>query len=97
MATIEPNENDQSVPKRRYVDEQTDKRMHEHLANEHDEITEEDISNIKTDFDYGAPALDGEEPTEDSTGEDDDEKILTKKVENNDDPSIDTSWNVIDA
>lgn len=33
----------------RFTDVQTDKRNHEHLRNEKDEITEEDIRNVKTD------------------------------------------------
>ncbi|CAN5273168.1 hypothetical protein BH11BAC5_BH11BAC5_21690 [soil metagenome] len=32
----------------RFTDVQTDKRNHEHLRNEKDEITEEDIRNVKT-------------------------------------------------
>lgn len=96
MATIEPNSNDASAHSRRYVDTQTDKRMHEHMSNEDDEITEQDISNIKTDFDFDNPPVSVEEPGDES-GESDDEKVLDKKVEDNDDSSIDTSWNVLDA
>lgn len=32
----------------RYLDERTKKRIHEHLANQHDQITEEDIKNAST-------------------------------------------------
>lgn len=96
MATIEPNTNDKSAHSRRYVDTQTDKRMHEHMSNQNDEITEQDISNIKTDFDFDNPPL-SVETSGDERQESDNEKVLEKKVEDNDDSSIDTSWNVLDA
>ena len=96
MATIEPNTNNPSAYSRRYVDTQTDKRMHEHMSNQDDEITEQDISNIKTDFDFDNPPV-GVEASGAKSGESDDEKVLDKKVEDNDDSSIDTSWNVLDA
>lgn len=38
-----------SSKEKRFTDEQTDKRIYEHLTNEHDKISEEDISNVKTD------------------------------------------------
>ena len=33
-----------------FTDEQTVRRIHEHLMNEHDRISEADIKNVKTDY-----------------------------------------------
>lgn len=48
----------------RFTDIQTDKRNHEHLRNEKDQITEADIRNVKTDL----ASIEGvQKATEDNT------------------------------
>ncbi len=68
------------------VDPENEKRMRDHLSNPNDEITEDDIKNVKTDFD-------GHEPEENLS--EDEKKVLKKKIEDDLDTSIDTSWNVL--
>ena len=58
------NENEQAAP--RINDEQTNKRIHEHLANEDDVITPEDISNAKTEIE---PVSEEEEKAHESEDE----------------------------
>ena len=72
---------------KRFTDEQTDKRIHQHLTNENDQITEEDISNIKTDVVL---------PEEENHEESEEEKMEKKhKIKDNEDSDIDTSWNIL--
>lgn len=80
---------------KRFKDEQTDKRVHEILKDEHTEVTEQDIRNIRTDVDV--------KQTEDASDETAahlphgkaEDFPDEKKVEDDSDPSIDTSWNVL--
>lgn len=67
------------------VDPANEKRMHDHISNEKDEITEDDIKNVRTD-------LEGLAAHELS---DDEKKVLKKKVEDDLDTSVDTTWNVL--
>jgi len=75
----------QSLP---IKDEQTDKRMHEHLSNENDEITEDDIRNIITDM----PVTQAEEVAKEEELEANEDDV----VKDDTDPQIENdSWNVL--
>jgi len=82
--------------KKPFIDEHTDKRIHEHLSNEKDSISEEDIRNVKTGVDA--------EPEEDitTTGKPEIVNEGTEKpgeeiIKDNSDPEIDTSWNILES
>jgi len=74
--------------KKPFKDVRTKRRIHEHLSNKNDRISEEDISNVKTDF-----------VEEDKTGSNDDSaKGKLTGVEEKDtsqDPDIETPWNIL--
>ena len=72
-----------------YKDERTEKKIHDHLNNENDVITEEDIANAPVGLVHKEP-----HPVE-SAGE---PKLPEEnKVKDNEDPDIDTSWNVLES
>ena len=69
-------------------DEQTDKRIHEHLRNEDDEITEDDIRNIVTEM----PVSREEELAKEEELQADEKDV----VKDDADPRIENdSWNVL--
>ena len=80
-----------------YIDERTEKKIQEHLTNEHDIITEQDIANAPTGI------VEGKEPIEPGNLPKDKRKELEEadsvleetKVKDNADPAIETSWNVL--
>lgn len=69
-------------------DEQTDKRIHEHLSNEEDEITEDDIRNIVTEM----PVSREEELAKEDELQADEDDV----IKDDEDPRIENdSWNVL--
>lgn len=91
---------------RRFIDEQTNKRIHEHLTNESDRVSEEDIRNVKTDFSYNSPDNGRPTDTERSRiGKEKgkkgkkkiDENADTDQIKDNSDPEIETSWNILES
>ena len=86
--------NQQDGPKR-FVDEETDKRNYEHLTNENDEITDQDIANVKTDvteMTEKAPSPsempdESQLPNEDDSDDRDDDDSKEKGIE--------TPWNIL--
>ena len=79
--------------KKTFFDEQTDKRNHEHLLNEKDEITEEDIRHIITDV-----VAENNETNPDPDRFDVDDKLIgddleIRKVNDGSAPEIDTELN----
>ncbi|MEO6489222.1 MAG: hypothetical protein ABIO04_04705 [Ferruginibacter sp.] len=74
---------------RRFTDEQTDKRNHEHLTNEHDEISEDDINNIRTDESLT------KDTAEDHT--DDSKDVLDNDSENDTDAGMETPWDILES
>ncbi len=80
-----------------YIDERTEERIQEHLTNENDVITEEDIANAPTGIVEKKGIPDPEQLPEGKKEElEEEEKLLEeKKVKNNEDPSIETPWNVL--
>lgn len=81
------NENEPIGP--RINDEQTNKRIHEHLANEDDVITPEDISNAITEIE---PVSEEEEKAHET---EDEKEEKEKHIKDNTDPEIDTPWNIL--
>ncbi len=87
--------------KRRFKDEQTDKRIHEHLVNEGDSISEKDIENVRTD--EGITVANEKEepiPLPEPADVDKGESIEVEKekvIKSNSDPGIETPWNILDA
>ena len=82
-----------------YKDDRTEKKIQEHLTNENDIITEEDIANAPTGIAEGKELPDADDDnaddddTEDETG--DDELLNKQKVKPTDQPDVDSSWNVL--
>lgn len=81
-----------------YRDERTEKKIHEHLSNEKDIITEEDIANApvgpvnKEEIPAAVLPASGKETTkgEETIAQD-------EKVNENMDPGIETAWNVLES
>ena len=79
-----------------YKDERTEKKIHEHLNNENDIITEEDIANAPVGLVNKIEEIDIPE-TKKETVEEEKKEQEKNKVKDNDDPGIDTSWNVLES
>lgn len=80
----------------RFTDQHTDDRIHQHLNNKNDEISEEDIRNVRTDIgQQGEPAKgDPPEPPQLPKAPDKSE-TPTEPVKDNSDPDVKTSWNIL--
>ncbi|RYD81519.1 MAG: hypothetical protein EOP53_06165 [Sphingobacteriales bacterium] len=80
-----------------YKDERTEKKIHEHLNNEKDIITEEDIANAPAGpVNKEEAALPASESKKEELKETE-EKMGDDKVKDNTDPGIQTSWNVLES
>ena len=72
----------------------TQKRIHEHLTDEKDIISDDDIKNVKTDLSI----VHGESNSVDNNSKDettDEKKLADKTITGNTDPGIETSWNIL--
>ena len=80
-----------------YIDERTEKKIQEHLTNENDIITEEDIANAPTGIVEGKELADPADLPEDKKEEllEEEDLLEQKKIKDNEDPEVDTSWNVL--
>lgn len=80
----------------RFTDPQTDKRIHEHLNNESDQITEQDIKNVRTDVADPNENIRSTKmpPTKDIPEE---EEKDSNELKDNNDPGIGTSWNMLEG
>ena len=80
-----------------YVDEVTKKKIQEHLNNEDDIITEQDIANINTGVgnDSENLAMQDLQDEDDGIDEEDEEEVQEKKVNDNDSPAVETPWNIL--
>lgn len=87
---ILPEQSDAEDIRAQFEDERTQARIREHLENEHDVITEEDIANIQV----GAVAP--EDPVVTATVND--AIAAAKPVTNgtNSNPNVETPWNILD-
>lgn len=76
---------------KKFIDQQTDKRVHEILSNEKDEVTESDINNVKTDVTENVPLTPGEKVPGKNP-------LKNNKLEDDTDPEVDnSSWNVLEG
>ncbi len=80
-----------------YIDERTEERIQEHLTNENDIITEQDIANAPTGIvdKTGMPDPEKLPVDQKETSEEEDQVPDEKIVKNNEDPAIETSWNIL--
>lgn len=78
-----------------YIDEQTQKRIHEHLNNTNDVITEQDIANIGIGVvgDDEIRRLSEIQGNNEESGKNTMEEEIIKDNEN---PEIETPWNILD-
>lgn len=89
MAQPESDQEYNEAPKP--FDEQTDRRIHEHLSNKNDVISEDDIRNIKTNIEENKePHQDPENPIIENPEE--------KNLKDDRDPDVDTaSWGILES
>lgn len=74
-------------------DDQLNKRVHEHLNNEKDVISESDIANAKTNL-----SVDNSDPIPETNQQQKDEEAIKKQtIKDNTDPSINTTWNILES
>lgn len=80
-----------------YIDERTQKKIHEHLNNEDDIITEQDIANVTTGvvMENESINLDVAEDNIEEIEENRDKDIEDKKIKSNEEADIDTPWNIL--
>jgi hypothetical protein len=91
MATNKQVPEEDETP--RFKDQRTDDRIHQLLSNENDEVTEDDIRNVRTDIgtDSATPPA-PPAPLQEDTGKAAEE--IDPKDPN--DPGIETPWNMIE-
>ena len=77
-----------------FKDEQTQQRIHEHLRNETDLISEEDIANVKSSF-GGEKDLDSSNEEEAITEKEKGEQNEDEKKEEGEVSRIETPWNIL--
>ena len=71
-----------------FKDVRTKRRIHEHLSNKNDRISEEDISNVKTDFVEEDNITSNDIPVK--------EKLTdVEEKDTSQDPDIETPWNIL--
>lgn len=80
-----------------YKDEKTEKKIQEHLNNEKDIITEQDIADAPAGpvQKNGATLPVDISPAEKDALKETEEKKEADKIKDNNDPGIETSWNVL--
>ena len=84
-----------------HVDEVTKKKIQEHLNNEDDIITEQDIANINTGVGNELENLamqdlqDEDDNINQKENEEDQEEVQEKKVNANESPAVETPWNIL--
>ena len=86
-----------------FSDENTDEKIRRHFSDINDVITEEDIANVKTDFETGIEsAIEGEDPTGHASATEcnlDNEPVQTNQAPNEPGSTkrdIVTPWNLVD-
>ncbi len=97
MAKNSSSSSDQKDIRTLYIDERTQKKIHEHLNNEDDIITEQDIANVATGVVMGNEniVLNNAEIEIENIDEESDKDLEEKKIKDNEDTDIDTSWNIL--
>lgn len=83
------------------VDEVTKNKIHQHLNNEDDVITEQDIANINTGVGNELENLAMQDLQDENNSisakenEEEEEEVQDKRVHDNDSPAVQTPWNVL--
>jgi len=84
-----------------FSDEKTSLKIHQHLSDKNDEISEEDIQNARTDFNEGNPVgaeqNASSEETEGYKNKTDDKKETAENNDTEEKPPLITPWNILDA
>ena len=99
----DPIEGQEKTSEELFSDEKTDEKIRRHFSDINDVITEQDIANVKTDFDTGIenviPGEDGTEKTSRTEGSLDNEAVQTNEDAYEPGPTdrnTVTPWNLID-
>jgi hypothetical protein len=82
-----------------YEDTGTQNRIHEHLNNKEDIITEQDIANIRTDITNPSDvkgSISEMLPMDEEDKAAADDLINKERIIDNDDPVIKTTWNILE-
>ena len=91
MNNIDPLSEDFQPGKKKFSDEKTENKVHHHLSNANDVISDEDIKNIRTDV--------GEEQTQGLSEEElkqaEEEVVQNKKTDDDDDHPFISSYNIL--
>jgi len=83
-----------------YVDEVTKKKIQEHLNNENDVISEQDIANINIGVGNDPDNmtlldLQDDDSLETTDKDETKEELQEKKVDDNESPAVETPWNIL--
>ncbi len=100
MAKNSSSSSDQKDIRTLYIDERTQRKIHEHLNNEDDIITEQDIANVTTGVVMENEIINlvnAVDEIEDGEEENSDKYLEEKRIKNNEDTDIDTPWNILGA
>ncbi|MEO6546666.1 MAG: hypothetical protein ABIN94_01655 [Ferruginibacter sp.] len=79
---------------KKFNDDLTDKRVHEHLVNENDIISDEDIENVKTDV-VDIENITSTKLPEEKSSENEESDAAEKKDEDDHGDRIETPWNIL--
>ena len=84
-----------------FSDEKTSLKIHQHLSDKNDEISEQDLQNIRTDFNDDNPPGEEQnassEETENEKNETDDKEETGENKDTRENPPLITPWNILDA
>lgn len=84
----------------KFSDEKTSQKIHQHLSDKNDVISEQDIENVRTDFNEESPAgaeQASSEETENEKNETGDKKETGENKDKQENPPLITPWNILDA
>ncbi|MCW3091997.1 MAG: hypothetical protein JWP81_3066 [Ferruginibacter sp.] len=93
-----PVDNRNENPQKRFTDEKTDEKIHKHLSDINDQISDKDIENIRTDIDKEIEETkrpdEGLEASDEKNNDDKQPTIQTEPVPAKESGVI-TPWNII--
>ena len=89
----EPFSNENLPDKEKFADEKTESKIHRHLTDEKDEISDDDIKEVRTDI--GVPSVPSQGFSEKELKKA--EKEEEQKTKDDDDNPIISSWNILDS
>lgn len=91
---IDPDSLENDPKPERFFDEKTENKVHQHLSDASDLISDEDIKEVRTDVGVTAEPSQGFSEEELKNPEKEEEQL--KKKGDEDDHSIISSWNILD-